>query len=89
MKTCKIIVSGIVQGVGFRYFTFRLAEEYNLKGWVRNNLNGTVEMIVSGEEDNGCPAACSVFSLEDVTSMHLKWQSLSRSNLRQEWRCGV
>ncbi len=50
MKTSKIIVSGIVQGVGFRYFTINLARKVNVKGWVRNNSNGSVEMIVSGED---------------------------------------
>lgn len=50
MITTKIIVTGVVQGVGFRYFTMRLAEKYELTGWVRNNPDSTVEMIVSGDE---------------------------------------
>lgn len=50
MITTKIILSGVVQGVGFRYFTLKLAQEYALTGWVRNNPNGTVEMIASGDE---------------------------------------
>lgn len=51
MKTCKITISGVVQGVGFRYFTLLLAEQHNLVGWVRNNSNGSVEMMVSGEDN--------------------------------------
>lgn len=44
----KIIVSGKVQGVGFRPFIYRLAEEHQLTGWVRNCV-GTVEILVQGE----------------------------------------
>lgn len=51
MKTSKITVSGRVQGVGFRYHTKQLAEKHHLKGWVRNMTNGTVEMMISGEEE--------------------------------------
>ena len=43
-------LSGRVQGVGFRYFAFRLAKELGLKGWVRNLPDGRVEIDVQGEE---------------------------------------
>lgn len=52
MKSSKIIISGLVHGVGFRYFTKLNANKQNVFGWVRNNSNGTVEIIVSGEEKN-------------------------------------
>ena len=42
-----IHIDGIVQGVGFRPFVYRLAREYDLKGWVRNNSRG-VDIEVSG-----------------------------------------
>jgi len=38
----RIIVKGIVQGVGFRPFVHRLAEEFGLKGWVKNTTAGVV-----------------------------------------------
>jgi len=41
-----IRVSGRVQGIGFRYFVRRLAQEYNFTGWVRNCPDGSVEMEV-------------------------------------------
>lgn len=41
-------ISGRVQGVGFRAFTRRLAEEMKLRGWVRNLQDGRVEALVSG-----------------------------------------
>jgi acylphosphatase len=43
MKQMRIIVTGHVQGVGFRYFTQAQALEHNITGWVRNNEDGTVE----------------------------------------------
>ena len=43
-----IIVSGLVQGVGFRYFTKAAADRDGITGWVRNNSNGTVELIAQG-----------------------------------------
>jgi len=47
-KLAKIKVWGVVQGVGFRPFVYRLASECNLKGWVRNT-SGNVEIEVEGE----------------------------------------
>ena len=48
-KLAKIRVCGVVQGVGFRPFVYRLAQEHNLKGWVRNT-SGSVEIGVEGNE---------------------------------------
>ena len=45
-----IIISGRVQGVGYRFFTIRRAEQLNLKGWVKNLYNGDVEAEVEGDE---------------------------------------
>ncbi len=51
MKTLRLQVRilGIVQGVGFRPFVYRLATEIGLKGWVRNDSNG-VTIEVEGTE---------------------------------------
>ncbi|WP_100398913.1 acylphosphatase [Bacillus sp. FJAT-44742] len=48
MKKCRVLVYGIVQGVGFRRYTRKNAVKYRIKGWVRNNTNGTVEIIAQG-----------------------------------------
>lgn len=44
-----IIVSGLVQGVGFRWFVEREAKKLSLVGYVRNLYNGDVEVEVEGE----------------------------------------
>ena len=50
MKAIYIIVHGVVQGVGFRYFVWRRARAYNIRGWVRNRPDGSVEILAQGEE---------------------------------------
>ena len=47
-----IIIKGKVQGVSFRYFTLKQAQELNIVGWVRNKPNGTVESVAQGDKIN-------------------------------------
>ncbi len=51
VRLAKINVRGVVQGVGFRPFAYRLAREHNLKGWVRNT-SGSVEIEVEGDAES-------------------------------------
>jgi acylphosphatase len=44
-------VRGRVQGVGFRYFVERAANELGLTGWVRNRDDGDVEVYATGDSD--------------------------------------
>jgi len=44
---CQVSVSGLVQGVGFRPFVYRLAVRHRLGGWVRN-ASGNVQIVVEG-----------------------------------------
>jgi acylphosphatase len=49
MKACKrVLYWGKVQGVGFRYTAFHLAENYPVAGYVRNLLDGQVELVAEG-----------------------------------------
>jgi len=43
------IVSGDVQGVGFRFFARRAANQLGLSGFVRNLCDGTVEVVAQGD----------------------------------------
>lgn len=46
----RITFYGIVQGVGFRWKSQKLADSLNLTGWVYNEYDGSVVMEVQGEE---------------------------------------
>jgi hydrogenase maturation protein HypF len=48
-RLARISVRGVVQGVGFRPFIYRLARQHDLKGWVRNT-SGNVEIEIEGDE---------------------------------------
>ncbi len=45
-----LIISGRVQGVGFRAFTLKNAKELDIKGWVKNTYNGDVEAVICGSK---------------------------------------
>ena len=47
----RYVISGRVQGVGFRYFTQDAARREGLLGFVRNNDDGTVEAVAEGESE--------------------------------------
>ena len=50
MVICKrVLYSGRVQGVGFRYTTQRVAEDFRVKGYVQNLPTGEVELVAEGE----------------------------------------
>lgn len=51
VKRIHAIVRGVVQGVGFRFFTKYLAERFALSGFVRNRVDGTVELEAEGSEE--------------------------------------
>ena len=52
MKTLHVRIEGKVQNVFFREYTKRKAVELNLKGWVRNNIDGSVESHLYGDEQS-------------------------------------
>lgn len=47
----RYVVKGRVQGVGFRWFVEREANQLGLRGWVRNNLDGAVEVLAVGTRE--------------------------------------
>ena len=52
MKSKFVKIYGRVQGVGFRSWTKKKAEEFSLTGWVKNCEDSTVECEVCGESKN-------------------------------------
>lgn len=68
-KLVHLLISGNVQGVGYRAFLAEQAETLELDGWVRNRQDGSVEAVLGGDAEDieemmeSCregPAACSV-----------------------------
>ena len=58
----KFLISGIVQGVGFRFFAQRSAARHQVRGYVRNLEDGRVETLAEGDAK-----AVQAF-LEDLTA---------------------
>jgi acylphosphatase len=51
-KRAIIKVFGLVQGVNFRYYTKRKAEDLGVVGWVKNEADGSVTVVAEGDEEN-------------------------------------
>ena len=49
-KKIHIVITGKVQGVGFRYWLYQIANEKNVYGWVKNINTNEVEAVFLGEE---------------------------------------
>ena len=45
-----LVISGRVQGVGFRYWLHSLSNKKNIFGWVKNTISGNVEALIVGDE---------------------------------------
>ena len=48
-RRVEIVISGVVQGVGFRYFAYRVAHELGVVGWVCNLPDGRVQVVAEGD----------------------------------------
>ncbi len=51
MKTYRISIKGIVQGVGFRVFTKNIADVMNIEGYVKNESDGSVSALANLNDD--------------------------------------
>jgi acylphosphatase len=77
-----VFIAGRVQGVNYRYYTRQRAVELNLRGWVRNMMDGRVEAVFQGDQiqvekilkwcEHGPPSA-------RVTDVEVKWQKPSET----------
>ena len=50
MKTVTMKVTGLVQGVGFRWTTQMIAQDLGITGTVKNNPDGSASIVAQGEE---------------------------------------
>lgn len=70
----RVLYSGRVQGVGFRFTSHRIAQGYEVGGHVRNLPDGSVEVLVEGK-----PAEVEAFLGEIRTELghHIRYESSS------------
>ena len=52
MDTKHLIITGRVQGVGFRNYMEHKARQFHITGWVRNRRDGSVEAMIQGTPEN-------------------------------------
>ena len=75
--TAHMIVEGLVQGVGFRWFVTHHAQALGLKGYVHNLYNGNVEIEAVGERG---------LIEELINQVKVGPRSAHVTNLKLEWR---
>jgi len=75
----RVIYSGPVQGVGFRYQTKILSRHYDVQGYVRNQADGTVELRVEGEKLELERFLCSITERmsENIDDAVVQWLDAS------------
>ncbi len=71
-----ILISGVVQGVGYRYYCYNRARNLGLNGWVKNNRDNTVSAQVEGDRS-------LIESL--IEELKVGPQSAVVSNVNVEW----
>lgn len=89
MKSIKAIVSGKVQGVGFRMYTQQKSRQLGVKGYVKNLNNGNVEIVATGEvkavdalikwAESGSPSAVvDNVEIEEISKREFEGFDISR-----------
>ena len=72
-----IIISGFVQGIGYRQFAKKIAQKENLKGWVKNIPNGRVEIGIAGPKEKIDKTLVSFKKgsfLSEVKDIKIEWE---------------
>ena len=84
-----VLISGKVQGVGYRYFTTKKASQLKINGWVQNLPDGRVEAIFEGDRKtvekmiNWCHEGSPSAVVQDVSVEYLEPEGLEGFEVRR------
>ena len=87
-KSLQIIVTGLVQGVGFRPFVFRTAKKFNLKGWVQNTNKNVIVQITGKLQDISNFIIClkeeapPASMIRDISTMEIETTAFTTFSIR-------
>jgi acylphosphatase len=81
LKRAIVVYRGNVQGVGFRYTACHIAREYEVAGFVKNVADGTVRIVVEGEEAEVTDFLHDVRQRMDhfIASEEIRWQAAEKN----------
>jgi acylphosphatase len=88
MKTLKLLISGNVQGVGFRAFVKRKALKIGVRGYVKNLSDGKVETLLQGQDKDVdemieiCKKGSFGSNVKDVEIQNIKGENLNGFEIR-------
>ena len=77
MKIAHVFIFGFVQGIGFRQFILRQAQDLRLTGWVRNLEDGRVETMFQGRKEDieKMIKLCRKGPfLAEIKEVHVEWE---------------
>lgn len=80
-KRYRIVFAGLVQGVGFRYETWGIAQKLALAGFVKNLPDGTVYAEIQGPENK---ILYLVDCLQSIPRIHIEKMKMEEMELKQE-----
>lgn len=78
-KTIKVVIRGRVQGVGYRDWAERQARALELRGYVRNRRDGSVELVLAGSGErigqmiNACREGPRLAQVREIETSDVSW----------------
>jgi len=84
-RRAELVVHGDVQGVSYRYFARDIAKKMGVKGWIRNEADGSITIIIEGDDDrvsnfvNWCKQGSPMSTIKDVEIKDSKYSGLFKN----------
>ena len=80
MKTIRVYITGIVQGVFFRKYIEEKANELGIRGYVRNLEDGRIEVVAEGKDD----AINTMFEICEKGTPHTEIKDIQMQELKHQ-----